>query len=200
MERFPYRLFALPIPTWQLIAVPMALGAVSVVLVYVAWIKLVWTHITVPTGVVWGRLGAYSIFYQTTLWSLAGFRIFRLVALSLGGLSCIAVAVPFTERTSRHHGFLTVDPDYNRHDIRCGGVRLGFLRGKDVVAGTGGLLKALGTESGRCADANKDFTSPASAQFWFSGGGRVGCCKLASLCPDNFWFCFVDFRADRSSR
>src|SRR5690349_7334099 len=38
---FPYRLFVLPLRTWQLVALPLALSVGSVELVYWAWIKLV---------------------------------------------------------------------------------------------------------------------------------------------------------------
>ena len=90
---FPYRLFVLPLRTWQLVTLPMLLGVVSVELMYVAWIKLVWTHDTIPApewfAVV---LGAYMIFYQTTIWGLAGFRIMRILVLGLGGVSSIGVA------------------------------------------------------------------------------------------------------------
>src|SRR5262245_11393792 len=40
---FPYRLFALPVRTWKLAALPMLLGAVSLQIIYWGWIKLVWT-------------------------------------------------------------------------------------------------------------------------------------------------------------
>src|SRR5581483_4838717 len=95
---FPYRLFVLPVPTWQLVAMPMILSLVSVELVYTAWIKLVWTHRQIPMpewfAVV---LGAYVVFYQTTLWSLAGLRITRIIALSFGGVTGILVAfLPFS--------------------------------------------------------------------------------------------------------
>jgi hypothetical protein len=90
---FPYRLFTLPVSTWQLVAVPMILGLASVELLYLAWLNLVWTHtkIVMPEwfAVV---LGAYAVFYQMTLWSLAGFRIFRLIVLTVGGVSSVLVA------------------------------------------------------------------------------------------------------------
>jgi hypothetical protein len=90
---FPYRLFALPVPTWLLVAVPMVLGLITVELLYCAWIKLVWTHqqFVKPEwfAVV---LGAYFLTYQMILWSLAGFRILRTVVLSVGGVSGVLVA------------------------------------------------------------------------------------------------------------
>ena len=97
---FPYRLFALPVRTWQLVAVPMVLGVVSSELLYLGWIKLVWTHtrIVMPEWIA-VVLGAYVIFYQMSVWSLAGFRITRVIVLGLGGVSSIAIAcLPFFVR------------------------------------------------------------------------------------------------------
>ena len=94
---FPYRLFTLPVRTWQLVAFPMILGLGCVELLYLGWIKLVWTHarIVMP-GWFAVVLGAYVVFYQATLWSLAGFRIFRLIVLAVGGVSSVLVAsLPF---------------------------------------------------------------------------------------------------------
>ena len=94
---FPYRLFVLPVPTWQLVTLPMLLGIVWVETVYLAWMKLVWTHASVPAPgwpvLVWPAvvLGAYMVFYQAVLWGLAAFRITRLLTLGLGGTSSIAV-------------------------------------------------------------------------------------------------------------
>src|SRR6185436_16858721 len=78
----------------------MALAILSVEVVYLAWIKLVWTHQDIPMpewfAVV---LGAYMVFYQTALWTLAGLRVTRVVVLSLGGVSSIAVSsLPFLAR------------------------------------------------------------------------------------------------------
>ena len=90
---FPYRLFTLPVATWQLVTVPMVLCVVFAELIFFAWIKLVWTRDVLPeTGWFAVVLGAYVIFYQTALWCLAGFRILRIVALGLGGVSWILIA------------------------------------------------------------------------------------------------------------
>ena len=71
----------------------MFLSVVFAELVYFAWVKLVWTPEQVPRyGWLAVVLGAYVIFYQTVLWTLAGMRITRLIVLSFGGLSSLAVA------------------------------------------------------------------------------------------------------------
>src|SRR5262249_5537807 len=38
---FPYRLFALPVPTWLLVSVPLVLGLGAVELLYLGWVRLV---------------------------------------------------------------------------------------------------------------------------------------------------------------
>ncbi|EEF60132.1 hypothetical protein [Pedosphaera parvula] len=84
---FPYRLFTLPVATWVLVALPMVLGVISVELLYMAWAKLVFA----PMGRIinlWPAviLGTGMVCYQALVWSLAGFRITRIVVLALAGI------------------------------------------------------------------------------------------------------------------
>ena len=172
---FPYRLFALPVPTWLLVAVPMVLGLITVELLYFSWIKLVWTHqqIVKPEwfAVV---LGAYFLTYQMILWSLAGFRIFRTVVLSVGGVSGVFVAAlpaigrfypdasPWLSEKRLSLPVLAILPlvylaawaavARQRHG---GGRRRNWL--KALVEW---LVDALPRRT-------KNFDSPAAAQFWF---------------------------------
>lgn len=91
---YPYRLFSLPVSTWWLAAVPIGLGIASVELVYWTWLKLVFVRQEIPlAGWLAVVLGAYVVFYETTLWCLARFRILRLVVLGFGGTSFIGVAM-----------------------------------------------------------------------------------------------------------
>jgi len=170
---FPYRLFVLPVRTWQFVALPMLLGVASVELFYFAWVKLVWTHhpIAMPEwfAVV---LGAYMIFYQTTLWSMAGFRLMRVVVLAVGGVSSILVAsLPFLGRGD-------VSPWFSERRLialvsgmallaviialtavskqRCGG---GHRKNWIIT-----LLSAIGDALPR---RTADFSSASAAQFWF---------------------------------
>ena len=97
---FPYRLFALPVTALTLIAVPMLLGVAGVELVYLVWVRLVFTEnqLLKPEWFA-SLLGAYMIFYQTILWTLASFRILRIIVLSLIGTSFVGVAfAPFFEQ------------------------------------------------------------------------------------------------------
>ncbi|EEF58223.1 hypothetical protein [Pedosphaera parvula] len=170
---FPYRLFALPVRTWQLVALPMLLGVASVEVVYLAWIKLVWTHqqILMPEWLA-VILGAYVVFYQTALWSLAGFRIMRIVALSFGGVSSIVVAcLPFFARDNPSPWFL----ERRLSALVVGMAVVAFMIAWATVArqrcGGGHRRSWIKILLNRIADTlprrRKDFASPAAAQFWF---------------------------------
>lgn len=94
---FPYRHFLLPVPTVVLVACPMILGLCSVELVYWIWAKLVFA----PLGravIFWPALilGVAVLCHQAIIWSLAGFRILRLLVLSFTGFALLNFAmVPF---------------------------------------------------------------------------------------------------------
>ncbi|MGO8697518.1 MAG: hypothetical protein ACLQVY_07355 [Limisphaerales bacterium] len=189
---FPYRMFALPVPTWQLVALPMFLGVVAVELVYAAWIKLVWLHEQVPLpGWFAVVLGAYMVFYQAALWGLAGFRIVRLLVLSLGGMSSVAVMCLPSFGKINHSPWLS-----ERRLIvlivgmavvvfvvawgtvarqRCGG---GFRQNWGKI-----LLQSIGDAMPR---RSKDFASPAAAQFWYewrrSGWVLPVCVAFVLMC------------------
>src|SRR5581483_6789622 len=170
---FPYRLFSLPLRTWQLVALPMLLGIATVEVVYVAWIKLVLTHNPVLKPEWFAvLLGAYMIFYHTALWSLAGFRIARIIVLSLGGVSSILVAwLPFSDSQGAY-------PWLSEKYLAAGMAVLAFI--SFLIAWTvvgrqrrgGGhrrnwihcLLEQAGDLLPR---RNRQFASPAAAQFWF---------------------------------
>jgi len=77
--------------------VPMLLGIFATLLVFLLWLKLIFSHGDLPRAE-WLAflLGAYMVFYQTILWTLAGFRILRIIVLGLIGTSFIGVAfLPF---------------------------------------------------------------------------------------------------------
>lgn len=168
---FPYRLFVLPIRTWRLVTLPMLLGVVSVELLYVAWIKLVWTRDDVP-GWFAVILGAYMIFYLGAIWGLARFRITRIIVLGLGGTSSIAVAcLPFYGKIAPSPWF-----EEKRLSVILAGLALiAFLAAWAIVArqrcGGGSRRSWLKSRLEHLSDAlprrTKDFASPAAAQFWF---------------------------------
>ncbi len=204
---FPHRLFTLPVRTWRLVAMPTILGIVAVELVYFAWIKFVWTreNILMPEwfAVV---LGAYMIFYQCALWSLAGFRVARILVLSVGGTSSIAVAcLPFSPTTAPSPWFsekrltaiiagmalmaLGVAWAAVARQRSGGGRRQGWFKTQ-----LEGLTDALPRRS-------NDFTSPAAAQFWFEwrrAGLLLPACAALALVTIIGPFSWV-FRADPRS-
>jgi len=172
---FPYRIFTLPVPTWKLVAVPMVLGLVTIELLYLAWIKLVWTHSQIDRPLWYAViLGAYVLYYQTTLWSLADFRILRTIVLSIGGVSGILVAVlPALEKVNAVSSLWFSEE--RLIPIVLGTLPVAFVTAWASVAGQrhgGGCrqnwLKLLVEWlTDLLPRRTRDFKSPAAAQFWF---------------------------------
>ncbi len=94
---FPYRQFTLPVTTFRLTILPVLLGVAGVEIVYLACVKLIFTHDTVNSPEWWAVLiGAYMVYYQTILWGLAGFPLARMIVLGFVGVSFVGVAfLPF---------------------------------------------------------------------------------------------------------
>jgi hypothetical protein len=89
---FPYRLFTLPVPTLVLVSLPIFLGLVSVEVIFWHWIKFVFTPDEVRRPLWIGTLlGTFMVIYQLILWSLAGFKIFRLIVLGLLGATFVGI-------------------------------------------------------------------------------------------------------------
>jgi hypothetical protein len=176
---FPYRLFVLPVSTWQLVAIPMVLGLITIEGLYCAWVKLVWTHAQLenpdaPHGIFWFGvvLGAYLTYYQVILWSLAGFRILRTIVLSVGGVSVILVAclpmfgkilnLPWISVEHLIPIVLATIP------IAFGAAWIAVARQRHGGGRRRNFVKALMEWiSDRLPRRTKNFSSPAAAQFWF---------------------------------
>lgn len=170
---FPYRLFALPVTSLTLMAVPMLLGIGAVELVYLVWLKLIFTEgqLAKPE---WFAclLGVYLIFYQAILWTLAGFRILRIIVLGLVGTSFVGVAfLPFFAQDA--------SPPWFSESILVG-LLSGLALGAFVAAwvsvsrqryGGGQRRNWLKSLVERVTDAlprrKRSFPSPAAAQFWY---------------------------------
>ncbi|MDB6124930.1 MAG: hypothetical protein JWQ71_3923 [Pedosphaera sp.] len=171
---FPYRNFVLPVPTWMLVAVPMFLGLISVELVYVAWAKLVFSPLGRSIGF-WpaAALGSGIICYQALVWSLAGFRIARMVVLVLAGIIFLQLTLmPFAAEL------------FNMEQARVVTALTVAFPGLAIVAFLGGWFSVekqrrgggrgrgwLKARIGQFIDAmprrRKGFGSSAEAQFWF---------------------------------
>jgi hypothetical protein len=117
-------------------------------------------------------LAAYVVFYQTSLWTLAGLRITRIIMLSFGGVSSLAVGLlPFWAKQIPSPWF----SERRLIPLMVGMTALAFLIAWIAVARQrcgGGCRRAwLKMLLHRIVDAlpgrRKDFGSPAAAQFWF---------------------------------
>ena len=186
---FPYRLFALPLPTLVLIACPMILGLVSLELAYLAWAKFVfaplgrtinlWPAFVLATGL---------MCYQAIVWGLAGFRITRIITLALVGMGLMSLAgLPL---------FLKVWPRKNAMTIATLtliGLAFGaFLAGWYFVEkqrrgggrGKGWARAWIANLFAVLPRRRKSFPSPAAAQFWFEwrrAGSLLPICTGAVL-------------------
>ncbi len=90
---FPYRLFTLPVPTFVLFSLPLLLGLASLELIFWFWVKFVFAKGEVPRpGWIAVLLGTFMLCYQLILWSLAGYKILRLILLGLVGVGFIGIA------------------------------------------------------------------------------------------------------------
>jgi len=95
---FPQRLFTAPMPTWSLVAIPMACGVAGVVLLYFAWAVCVFRPAGVDLMIRWPAilLAVAVVFYQSIIWCLSGFRITRLIVLGIVMTCLVGVGfIPF---------------------------------------------------------------------------------------------------------
>jgi hypothetical protein len=183
---FPYRLFWLPVSTWVLVAVPMLLGSVSVGLVYLAWAKLVFAlagrQIVLWPGIV---LCVGLPCFQALIWSLAGFRITRLIVLGLAGLLFVDIAIlpEFPEQLPwRINGTLVMT-------CLAGTAFLGAWFSVERQRRGGGRgqpwFRTIAAKMVDCLPRRRSsFASPAAAQFWFEwrrGGLVLPFCTGAAI-------------------
>jgi hypothetical protein len=210
---FPYRMFALPVSTLELVGCPMFLGVLSVGMVYLIWAKLIFSPLgrfvplqpalIVAAGMIW---------YQAIIWSLAAFRITRIVVLAAAAVAFMDVGFVLNFREDYGRSLFLIGRMFTRWSPgqmsmgiswHLGGLALiGFAVGWYSVdrqrrgGGRGrGWFKAL-CES--LADAlprrASDFGSTSAAQFWFEWRRcgwllpvSVGSTLLLVFCPPS-WF------------
>jgi hypothetical protein len=168
---FPYRWFVLPVPTLLLIACPMGLGVLSTELMYLGWSKLVFgpLGVTVP-GWLGLILGAGMVSYQAVLWSLAGFRVTRIVVLSVTALVFVNLSFAFMVPD--------LAPNLSRSIVAwivVGLAMLGFLGSWFSVErqrrgggrGRGWFKAAIDWIGDHLPRRTRGFASPCRAQFWY---------------------------------
>lgn len=186
---FPYRLFALPVTSLALIAVPMVLGVCAVEAVYFILLKLLFSDGQMPKPE-WLAflLGAYMVYYQTILWTLAGFRILRIIVLGFVGTSFVGVAfLPFAQYVSSSWSSESL-----LIAILSAVVLAAFAAAWISIVrqryGGGKRRSWLKYLVERASDVlprrKKAFSSPASAQLWFEwrrAGTFLPACTAALL-------------------
>jgi len=187
---FPYRLFALPVRSFVLAAVPTILGVLTVEAVFAAWVGLG----IAPAESAFGwwlavLIGVSMIFYQTVLWVLAGHRTLRILALALIGTGFVGVGcLPHLNRIEPSP-WLSI-PVLSGLALALG--LLAFLTGWLGVArqrsGGGARRNAIQACFHRAVDRlprrRREFRSPAEAQFWAEwrrGGWLLPACVGAVL-------------------
>ncbi len=165
---FPHRLFTLPVTSFRLVAVPMLLGVAAGELVLLVWVELGFSTPGESVHAVWMAvlIGAYMVFYQTILWTLAGLRSLRMIVPGL--IAIVFIMIAFLPRPWWFsETFLTA--------LFVGSAVIAFLTSWIYVArqrsGGGSRRRWLNTLACRLSDAfpkrDRIFSSPAAAQLWF---------------------------------
>ncbi|MGB7161114.1 MAG: hypothetical protein WBD40_23845 [Tepidisphaeraceae bacterium] len=169
---FPNRLFTYPVSTRLLVAVPMACGVLVTVGVYLAWCGLVlrplgrvlpamWPALVLATAMAW---------YQAALWSLAAFRIARMVALCLLGTTLITIAL-LPAVAPGGHGAWAASGSLNATMaallVIAYAVALYSVKRQRHAGGHGaGFRFIVERFCNAIPSRTKPFRSPAHAQFW----------------------------------
>ena len=163
------RLFALPVSTFVLVTVPVGLGLCAVELVYLPWVKMVFTpdEVSNPVWIAF-LIGAFMVLYQTILWMLAGFDAVRMIVLGMVGITLIIISfLPSFPGRRLSEGFLG--------SIVATCAVVAFLiawlyvsRQRSAGAAGRGCVSLLSEQlSNRMPRRKKPFRSPVGAQFWF---------------------------------
>jgi hypothetical protein len=170
---FPYRLFILPLPTFVLVALPMAFGLAAVETVYFSWSIFVFSPLHHPL-VVWPGIlcGAGFCWCIALVWCLAGFRVVRLAALAVSALVFTSIGlcrympdslIP-SVRFVNHHipGIVEISV------VAALFASWHFVESQRRGGGRGrGLLRRLLSVLPWRRNRRTDFKSPAGAQYWF---------------------------------
>jgi hypothetical protein len=174
---FPTRFFTLPVSSLKLVAVPMALGVVSIEAVYLASVALVFRHST-DSNPLWTAMlmGVFMVLYQTTLWTLARYGSVRTIAL--GVISIIFLVIGFAPSFPRLS--LTASAFERVWTARLLALAvISFLATWAYVArqrsGGGRTRRNAKVLLNRTPDAapapEAKFGSPMAAHFWFEWRG-----------------------------
>ena len=82
---FPRHLFTLPVNTYYLVTCLMLCTLVSIAGIYVAWVKFVYEPLGIQLQIRWPLtlIAAGVVLFQTIIWCLSGFRLARVIVLSV---------------------------------------------------------------------------------------------------------------------
>jgi hypothetical protein len=100
---FPRHLFSLPVSTFLAVTCAFVGGVLSVVGIYLVWATIVLQPLDIALLVRWPAtlIAAGVVFYQAIIWCLCGFRLTRIISLSLVattlvGIGCVPTLNPPT--------------------------------------------------------------------------------------------------------
>jgi hypothetical protein len=90
---FPQHLFTLPVNTYYLVTCLMAFALISVMGNYLAWAKLVYEPLGIQLLIRWPLtlLAVAVVLYQAIIWCLSGFRLARVLVLSVSLSALVGV-------------------------------------------------------------------------------------------------------------
>src|SRR5688500_597169 len=168
---FPNRLFTYPIPTRLLVGVPMGLGVGLTVALYLAWTTLVLQPLGRDLPLAWPAtvLAAAMAWYQATLWSLAAFRVLRMIALCLLGTTLITVALIPTDDLGGDAVVSSTSLQLAVAAFAAAAYVFALLAVKRQRHGGGhgaGLRALVERLLDLVPSPSRPFRSPAHAQFW----------------------------------
>ena len=168
---FPNRSFTYPVRTRVLVGVPMGLGVAFTVVLYLAWTTLVLHPLGRNLPLAWPAtvLAAAMAWYQATLWSLAAFRVLRMIALCVLGTTLITVALIPTDELGAAAVVSNRSLLWSVDTFAAAAYVFALLSVKRQRHG-GGHGAGLRALAERLLDLipspSRPFRSPAHAQFW----------------------------------
>lgn len=168
---FPNRLFTYPVSTRLLVAAPMLFGVATTVGVYLAWTEWVLRPLGRMMPVMWPALvlAAAMAWYQAVLWSLAAFRVARLIALCVIGTALVTVALLPTVYPQRGPWSSDISAMIVMGGLTVAAYGTALLAVKRQRHGGGhgaGLRIAIDRLLDAIPSRTKPFGSPLHAQIW----------------------------------
>ena len=182
-EGFPMRLFTLPVPTWLLVLAPVLFSIVTVGVIYAVWAKIALPVLGRELPWSWPSLylAAGMTGYQAIVWTLARFRLARLLVLGVGGTVLAVGWDAFRDRFEREliSGWLPIPENVPVRLVLCWLlVVLSFIallvayfavetQRRGGSRERSGLRRWMEHLEDALPRRCRPFLSPARAQFWY---------------------------------